>query len=236
MSAVSMLKPDARFWVALCLASICGVNLGDLLPDSFHLAPLPALIILVAAAAALALAHTLARQGVELLFWLAVLAAKSAATVLADVSVRDAHLGFPIVTACLAGLLLVGVAASGGFRRSDKAAGALFWLMFLIAGALGTAAADWSGLSFGDPKIGFPATAAIESVLVAAALLAYRAAGRREWSCWLAILVICAWGASVGDIVKFLLSMPVSLGGSIVLLGLVVLAWRPGRKASQPTA
>jgi uncharacterized membrane-anchored protein len=225
MVAIIPPRVDARFWVALAFASICGVNLGDLLPDSFHLAPLIALVILIAALAALAVVQVVAEGGAEILFWAAVLAAKAAATVLADFAVHDAHLGFFVVTAGLAVLLLAGVALGGGFAQAPNSTGPLFWILLLIAGALGTAAADWSGVSFGNPKVGFPATAAIETGLMVAALLI--SSGARRWAFWPAVLVICAWGASVGDIAKFLLTMPVSLGGSLALLALTVLFWRP---------
>jgi uncharacterized membrane-anchored protein len=230
MPSAPLPRVDARFWTALCFTSICGINLGDLLPDTFHLAPLVALAVLIAAGAALAFAQARTKQGVEGVFWLAALAIKGASTVLADYAVNDAHLGFAVVCAGLAVLLVAGVAASGGFTRSEQSAGPMFWLILLIAGALGTAAADWSGSSlFSSPKVGFPATAAIETVLIALALLIRHAAGGRVWSLWLAALVICAWGSSMGDIAKFLLSMPVSLIGSAVLLALTVLVWRsPG--------
>lgn len=230
MFAVSTPRFDARFWTALCFASICGINLGDFLPDTLRLGPEVSFAVLVGAFVALAVVQALVKQRAEVLFWLAVLALKAASTVLADYAVNDAHLGFPPVAAALAIVLVVCVAASGGFTKAEDSvvAGPLFWLMLLVAGALGTAAADWSGSSlFSSPKNGFPATAGIETVLIALSLLARRAAGGRAWSFWLAVLVICAWGASVGDIAKFLLSMPVSLGGSALVLALIVLAWRP---------
>lgn len=228
-----MPKVNARFWTALCFASICGINLGDLLPDNLHLGPLLALAILAAVLAVLALAHALIKRRAEPLFWLAVLAVRAAATVLADVAAD--RLGLPTVCATSAVLLLACVAATGGFARSEKspAVGPLFWLMLLICCVLGTAAADWSGRSlFPSPKMGFPATALIETILIAVGLFARRAAGGRAWSYWLLVLIICAWGASVGDIAKFLLSMPVSLGGSAILLALVTLAWPSPRLAT----
>lgn len=235
MPDVSSPKVDARFWTALCLASICGINLGDFLPDTLRLGAGFAFAVLVGVFVALAVVQAVIKPRAEGLFWLAVLALKAAATVLADYAVNDAHLGFPAVAATLAILLIICVAASGGFaKKEDSIVGhPLFWLMLLLAGALGTAAADWSGSSlFGNPKVGFPATAAIETVLIALSLLVRRAAAGRGWSFWLAVLVICAWGASVGDITKFLLSMPVSLGGSALLLALIVLVWRPAPLAA----
>lgn len=226
MFASSMPRVDARFWAALGFASICGINLGDLLPDNFHFSPLLALAVLAAAFAALAVAHGLIKGQVELLFWLAVVAVRAAATVLADLSAS--RLGLPGVSAALAILLLACVAVTGGFAQSEKApaGGPIFWPMLLICGVLGTAAADWSGRSlFSSPKIGFPATAVIETILIAVGLLARHTAAGRAWGYWLMVLVICAWGASVGDIAKFLLSMPVSLGGSAILLALIALAW-----------
>lgn len=238
MFAASSPRIEARFWVALCFASICGINLGDLLPDAFHLAAAPALAILIGVFAALALTQALIGRRAEVLFWLALLMVRAAATVLADFSISEAHLGFPAVSAALAILFLAGVAASRGFAGAEglvfPGASPLSWLTLAIAAALGTVTADWAGHAMGSPKIGVPVAAVGETLLVGAALVARLRAGRPTWSYWLATLTIFTWGTSVGDIVKFLLSMPVCLGGSFVLLGLTILAWRPGGNRSAP--
>lgn len=172
----------------------------------------------------------------EVLFWGAILMVRAAATVLADYSIAGAHLGYALATAALALLLVIFLAATGGlagsFGAGQKATpqiGLPFWICMLVAGTLGTVIADGIGHQFGNVRIGVPAAAAIETLLLILALWSRQRLGWPLWSYWIGLVVVRAWGTSVGDITKALFSLPVSLSVSGVTLLLIVLLWRPAR-------
>ena len=231
---------DARYWAILCLASICGANLGDAFPDLFHMDMGLGLAILGGAFAALAaLQGVLGRQS-EALFWIAILIVRSAATEAADIS---AKIGFLPAAAAWAVALLTVAALSFRYEREspdtggEKGAprpGPFYWLGMFSAGTLGTIAADGLGHAFGPPTIGYPLTAAGET-LALVAVFPLRAGVRRAWwSYWLAVVVIRAWGTSTGDIAKYLTTLPISLVASAALMALAVMAWRPAAPRTAP--
>lgn len=229
-----------RYWVIICLASICGANLGDSFPDILHITPLPTLVLLTASFAALTVVHSLAKRRLELLFWAAILVVRAAATVLADYSIGGAQLGYAPATAVLAVTLVVCVALTGGAVSSTLAPTAprltaAYWICMLAAGTLGTVIADGVGHAFNNVKIGVPFAAIAGTVLLAAVFPLRTRVGWAFWSYWVAVVVIRSWGTSVGDIAKFLASLPISLSVSAVALLLTVLFWRPAEPAVEET-
>jgi uncharacterized membrane-anchored protein len=220
----------ARYWAILCLASICGANLGDAFPDLFHMDMGIGLAILAGAFAVLvALQGVLGRTG-EALFWIAILIVRSAATEAADIS---AKIGFlPAAAAWAVVLVIVAVLSARHEREQQGEAsvprpGPFYWLGMFSAGTLGTIAADGLGHAFGPLTIGYPLTAAGETLALIGVLVLRGRAGAAYWSYWLAVVVIRAWGTSVGDITKFLTSLPLSLAVSAALMALAVVVWRP---------
>ncbi|HEX4182931.1 MAG TPA: hypothetical protein VHY34_06720 [Caulobacteraceae bacterium] len=234
-------KIEPKYWVALCWASICGLNLGDFFPDQLHLTTAQGLGILGIAFAALYGLQLITGRRPGLLFWGAILVVRAAATLVADFPIDDLHLSYVVVGGALALILLGGMAISGVFRRTARGDGVvapgaslMFWLTMLAAGALGTVAADGFGHAFSSVKIGVPVAAACETLLLALAFPVRARANWAPWTYWATVVVISAWGASVGDIARFLLSLPVSMGLSAAVLALVVVArWPRGESRAQ---
>jgi uncharacterized membrane-anchored protein len=224
--------PDRKYWAALCMASICGANLGDLFPNIFHTTFAFAITVEVACFVILMMIQRLLGKKVEFLFWGAILIVRAAATALADFAIEGAHLSYGVAAASLLVALAVIVVSSDGFgrrrsgRNSPLTINAGFWLCMLLAGTLGTVAADGIGHAFGDVKVGVATAALAETVLLAAVFPVRASANRALWTYWLAIVVVRAWGTSIGDIAKFVATLPVSLSVSGLMLALIVLTWR----------
>lgn len=224
---------EVRYWTALCIASICGANLGDFFPDMLHVSRWATLAILAAAFLLLALVQRFITSG-ELLFWGSILAVRATATDIADFSISEVHLSYAGSAATFAVALIAMMGVAGGFSGAGDTkttptprVNAAYWLGMLVAGTLGTVIADGVGHAFGSVKIGVPIAAVAGTILLAAAFWGRQRVSRALWSYWLVVVVIRAWGTSIADIAAFLLSLPVSLTLAATALVLVLLAWRP---------
>jgi uncharacterized membrane-anchored protein len=217
------------FWFALCCASICGANLGDLVSAYFPLTSPNGLIILSSLLFIIFFASSQFRFFAPLFYWLAILTVRAAATILADMSLDVAHLA-PVAAAGALAILLAGLTfISGGWSRAEQSMlvssprpGALYWLTMLVAGVLGTVVADGLAHLFPSPKIGVPIAAALGTFALVLTFQVRKGTGWAVWTYWLSVVVIRAWGTSVGDAMKFLLTMPISIGTSAVLLALAI--------------
>src|SRR3984957_8619715 len=95
-----------RYWVGIMIASICGANMGDFVPDVLKLSDLGGLLLLALIFAVIALANQWSRRGNEALYWRATRGVRAAATDLADLGIHRTHLDYITVAACLAALLV----------------------------------------------------------------------------------------------------------------------------------
>src|SRR5882757_794709 len=136
-----------RYWVSIMIASICGANMGDFIPDVLKLSDLGGLLMLALIFAVIVLANQWSRRGNEALYWLAILVVRAAATNLADLGIGRMHLDYITVSACLAIAILALRRASSlqpvtcGLPRTNG----LYWLAMLTAGTLGTVVGDGIG-------------------------------------------------------------------------------------------
>src|SRR5260370_30323454 len=96
-----------RFWVALCLASIFGANMGDFFAHDLGLGHVRGLPFLAAAFAAVLVAERFDRLAHESYYWLAIIIVRTAATNLADFMAGDMRLPRLLVMAGLTALLPV---------------------------------------------------------------------------------------------------------------------------------
>src|ERR1700738_5194950 len=76
-----------RYWAGIMIASICGANMGDFIPDVLKLSDLGGLLMLALIFAVIVLANQWSRRGNEALYWLAILVVRAAATNLADLGI-----------------------------------------------------------------------------------------------------------------------------------------------------
>src|SRR6202043_4199847 len=143
-----------RYWIALCLASIFGANMGDFFAHNLGLGHVAGLPFLAIAFAIVFVLERFDRTAHEAFYWLAIVGVRTAATNLADFFSGDLRLPRPWVMAGLAVLLALSVAAAwqlwwrnsvdktdarSNLLRADSA----YWLAMLIAGTLGTVGGDF---------------------------------------------------------------------------------------------
>jgi len=220
---------DARYWIAITVASIFGANLGDFCSHTLGLGHWRGLPPLVAAFLLLVL---WARRGPasEAFYWAAIVVLRTAATNLGDLASHDLKLD----DTALIGVLALGLAvlAPLGGRRAAAATGALvadglYWLTMLTAGTLGTVLGDWCAHRVGlgvSALLWLPvwaAALAIQLHLRSAAAIAY----------WTTIAVIRTLGTNLGDLLAGRHGLALGLPAATTLSGLafvgVPLLWRP---------
>ena len=197
-----------RYWVGIMIASICGANIGDFIPDVLKLSDLGGLLMLALIFAVIALANQWSRHGNEALYWLAILVVRAAATDLADLGIHRTHLDYITVSACLTALLVAILALRRASSLQPVTCGlprtnGLYWLAMLTAGTLGTVLGDCIGHMIHPITVGVPVSAIIATAAVALILaqktrldMAYVGAA----SYWAGIVAIRTWGTNFGDI------------------------------------
>lgn len=232
---------NARFWAALCLASIFGANLGDFFAHNVglgHVAGLPFLVV----AFALVLVAERYDTGVrEIYYWLAIILIRTAATNIGDFLAGDLKLPRPWVMAGLTVLLAVAVALIHQRRRKTAlpdrqrellTADGLYWIGMLLAGTLGTVMGDYvsHNLKLGDLTA---------SLALAAPLALLFIVGSRGpiWSVpffWVTVVMVRADGTVVGDWFagRHMLGLPLSTVLSGLAFVALLMAWKNRSKPS----
>src|SRR5258708_14235870 len=81
-----------RYWVSIMIASICGANMGDFIPDVLKLSDLGGLLMLALIFAVIVAANQWSQRGNEALYWLALLAAPAPAPTSATLRVGPCRL------------------------------------------------------------------------------------------------------------------------------------------------
>jgi uncharacterized membrane-anchored protein len=234
-----------RYWIALCLASIFGANMGDFFAHNLglgHVAGLPFLAIAFAIIFVLERFH---RAVNEAFYWLAIVVVRTAATNLADFFAGDLRLPRPWVMAGLAAVLALSVAAAwqlswrdaadksdaqGNLLRADYG----YWLAMLIAGTLGTVMGDFfsHNLHLGN---------AAASIVLSALLAPFLVLGARQllWSLplyWTTIVMVRAAGTTVGDLLAARNALGLALSTAVtglLFIGFLV-AWRTSKADKIP--
>jgi uncharacterized membrane-anchored protein len=233
-----------RYWLGIAIASICGANIGDFIPDVLKLSDLGGVSMLAMIFAVIVAVNRWSRRGNEALYWLAILVIRAAATDLADIGVGRAHHDYMTVSTYLAVLLVAILAlhrasslrtATGGLPRTNG----LYWLAMLTAGTLGTVLGDGIGhmihpITLGVPISAIVATGVVALILGQRARIATASTGNATY--WAAIVAIRTWGTNFGDVTAFLLSLPVSMMLSGLLLAGTLIVWRTPSNPIIPAA
>jgi uncharacterized membrane-anchored protein len=228
---------NTRYWVAITVASIFGANMGDFVSHNLHMGHIEGVPYIFAAFALIIVAARLSRGEWEGWYWLAIIALRTAATNLADLTIHDHKLGTLPVCAVLlivmaATLLIRRTIAPDPVKAGVPRTDAGYWLAMLIAGTIGTGLGD--GLA---GLISLPVAALVSAVAVGLALgLRARPVLGLVAAYWLAIIAIRTFGTNFGDMLAHVLSLTVStpLTGAAMLILLVV--WRERRVALPATA
>jgi uncharacterized membrane-anchored protein len=230
-----------RYWIALCLASVFGANMGDFFAHNLGLGHVAGLPFLAVALAVVFVVERLDRTVHEAYYWLAIVVVRTAATNLADFFSVDLRLARSGVMAVLAALLTLSVAAAWQFlwrHAADKAdtqrnllrADSGYWLAMLIAGTLGTVGGDFfsHNLHLGN---------ALGSLVLSALLAPFFVLGARQlvWSLplyWSTIVMVRAAGTTVGDLLAARNALGLALSTAatgLLLIGFLIL-WRGSKR------
>lgn len=202
------------YWVIKIASTTLGETGADMFSMTFKLGYAHTILIFMSLFLVL-LAIKLSLKGYHpTAYWLTFTATAIAGTAISDFIDRTLHLGYAAGSAILVALLLVVLAVWYWKEKSIKVetittAGAelFYWLAFLIANTLGTAAGDFISDNMG---LGFIHGAILISViLVVIALLHTFTKISGTLLFWLAFVLTRPFGATFGD----LLTKPVASGG-----------------------
>ncbi len=198
---------DARYWVAMTIASVLGCNAGDCL--SFYagwnhwIGLLPALLLF----GALLFGERHSKHQNQFWYWAVVITLRAAATNLADLATHTFEWPYSAVLLGLGSVqLLVVWPILPRLRASITDAGrpattAWYWASLLTAGTLGTVIGDWAAeeLHLGTGHA---------TILLAALFVVALASGNRtRWTTkvgyWLSIVGVRSAGTTAGDWLAF---------------------------------
>jgi uncharacterized membrane-anchored protein len=241
MDAKNLPMINARYWIAILAASMCGANTGDFASRILGLGHTRGLIPLALIFLAIVWAERRSNVATEAYYWLAIIVLRTGATNLADLGTHDLELGYFLCMGVLVGLMVVmllidrargveptGVVGSDG-RCSLPATDASYWVTMLAAGTLGTVAGDWvaekAGLGIGSV------------VLVAVLIVIWFVSDQhgkmtKAWY-WLTIVAARTAGTTLGDFLAsrrgLNLGLVVSTICTSLLLAGILILWRDRR-------
>jgi uncharacterized membrane-anchored protein len=209
MQQIHLPTLGARYWTALCLASIFGANLGDFFAHNLGLGHVAGLPFLALALILVVVSERFDRTVHQAYYWTAIIIVRTAATNFADFACGDMKLPRLLVTAGLAALLVATLLASWQFawrRQPEKdddgnsvlRADAGYWTSMFIAGTLGTVIGDYCShnLHLGDAG----ASLLLGSILALVFVTARNGLLRSLSYYWLTIAAVRAAGTVVGDL------------------------------------
>ena len=237
-----------RYWVALCIASIFGANMGDFFAHNLGLGHVAGLPFLAVALAIVVIVERFDRSSHESYYWIAIIIVRTAATNSADFACGDLKWPRLLVMATLAVILAAAVwtswrlswrtAAADKGRETGTAlrADLGYWICMFIAGTLGTVIGDYCShnLHFADGE-----SSLLLSPLVAALFLVGRNGPLRLLPFyWLTVVAIRAAGTSVGDFIsgRHMLGLPLSTFVTGMLLVVLLVVWREPATPNQAEA
>jgi uncharacterized membrane-anchored protein len=231
----------ARYWSALCLASIFGANMGDLFARNLGLGHVAGLPFLAVALAVVMVAERIDRIQHQSFYWIAIVIVRTAATNFADFAAGDLKLPRAWVMAALAVLLIAVVWLSWQFawrRLADKTDKVLradlsYWVCMFIAGTLGTVMGDFCSHNLG---LGDGGAAMLLSPIVAILFVVGREGPLRLVPFyWLTVVAIRAAGTAVGDFVsgRNMLGLPLSTAVTGILFVALLVVWKQSARSEE---
>jgi uncharacterized membrane-anchored protein len=246
MQQIHLPTLGARYWAALCLASIFGANMGDLFAHNLGLGHVAGLPYLALALAIVLVSERFDRSVHQVYYWTAIIIVRTAATNFADFAQGDMKLPRELVMAGLTAALVVTLFASWQFawrEQSTRAsasdtvlrADAGYWVSMFIAGTLGTVIGDYCShnLQLGDGG----AALLLVPILALLFVIARNGLLRSLPYYWLTIVMVRAAGTAVGDYEagRHMLGLPLGTLVTGTLFVALLALWRQP-KASQLVA
>ena len=236
MQRIHLPTLGARYWVALCLASIFGANMGDFFARDLGLGHFAGLPFLALALAMVLISERFDRSVHQVYYWTAIIIVRTGATNFADFACGDMKLPRVLVIIGLIALLSAALFASWRLawrRQSDKVnaldsvlrADVGYWVGMFIAGSLGTVIGDYCShdLHLGDGAA---------SLLLVPILALLFGIARNGWLrslpyYWITIVAVRAAGTTVGDYLasRNMLGLPLSTLVTGVLFVALLAIW-----------
>jgi uncharacterized membrane-anchored protein len=244
MKSIHLPTLGARYWTALCLASIFGANMGDLFAKNLGLGHVAGLPFLAIALAIVIVAERFDRIQHEIYYWIAIIIVRTAATNFADFAAGDLKLPRVWVMAGLTVLLAAALWLTWQYvwrRLSNKTDNMLradlgYWICMFIAGTLGTVIGDFCSHNLGLDDAG--AAIALSPIVIVLLAVGWRGPLRLLPFYWLTVVAIRAAGTAVGDFVsgRNMLGLPMSaaLTGGVFMVLLSV--WKKSDTSEQTAA
>jgi uncharacterized membrane-anchored protein len=233
-----------RYWVALCLASIFGANMGDFVARNMGLGHVSGLPFLAGALAVVMVVERFDRTVHQAYYWIAIIIVRTAATNFADFACGDMKQPRIWVIAALTMVLIVAVWLSWQWlwrrpsEKPDDGATVLradlgYWISMFTAGTLGTVIGDYCSH---DLHLGDAGASILLSPLLGVLLLVGRNGPLRWlWFYWLTVVMVRAAGTAVGDLVsgRNMLGLPLSTLVTGTLFVALLVIWKQ-RRGSEP--
>jgi uncharacterized membrane-anchored protein len=242
MQPIHLPALGARYWSALCLASIFGANMGDLFARNLGLGHVAGLPFLAIALAIVIAAERYDRIQHQSYYWIAIIIVRTAATNFADFAAGDLRLPRVWLMAALTVLLVAALWLTWRFawrRLANKTDYVLradlgYWLCMFIAGTLGTVIGDFCSHNMGLDDGG--AAILLSPIVAVLLLIGWRGPLRLLPFYWLTVVAIRAAGTAVGDFVsgRSMLGLPVSTAMTGVVFVLLLLIWKEPETSEQP--
>ncbi|MBS0631567.1 MAG: hypothetical protein JSS11_06610 [Verrucomicrobia bacterium] len=193
------------YWVIKIASTTLGETGADMFSMTFNLGYITTTLVFLALFGVLLAAKLAAGRYGPVLYWLVFTASAIAGTAISDYIDRTLQLGYATGSALLAALLVVILVC---WQRTEKSiavetittrrAELFYWLAFLLANTLGTAAGDFLADNLG---LGFWHSALlISGILVGLALLHFFTKVPGLLLFWLAFVLTRPFGATFGDL------------------------------------
>jgi uncharacterized membrane-anchored protein len=236
MDARNLPALDARYWVAIFVASLLGTTLGDFISTTLHLGFVRGLVPLCVVLAVIFAFERRATEPSEAYYWAAIVITRTMATNIADLFTHALKLDYREVAAVFA-LLLVATLLLGQrkpFRLGRLRSAALpnadsrYWLAILFASILGTTLGDFvsDGLGLGLLRGGILLAIVLCAVLYCQSRVVFFCSGFY----WLAIVAVRTSGTVLGDFLSSSEGVNLGFGLSAATMALLLVGvlrfWR----------
>jgi uncharacterized membrane-anchored protein len=237
MQQIHLPALGARYWAALCLASIFGANMGDFFARNLGLGHVAGLPFLALALAIVIAAERFDRSVHQVYYWTAIIIVRTGATNFADFACGDMKLPRGLVIIGLTAALVAALFASWQFlwrrqagdnKTSDTVlrADAGYWISMFIAGTLGTVIGDYCShdLHLGDGG----ASLLLVPILALVFVIVRNGRFRSLPYYWLTIVTVRSAGTAVGDLVagRTMLGLPLGTLVTGTLFVALLVMWK----------
>ena len=240
MQQIHLPTLGARYWAALCLASIFGANMGDLFAHNLGLGHVAGLPYLALALAIVLVSERFDRSIHQVYYWTAIIIVRTAATNFADFAQGDMKLPRELVMAGLTAALVIALFANWQFAWREQStkdsaldtvlrADAGYWISMFIAGTLGTVIGDYCSHNLGLGDGG--AALLLVPILALLFVIARNGLLRSLPYYWLTIVMVRAAGTAVGDYEagRHMLGLPLGTLVTGTLFVALLAMWRESK-------